>query len=507
MVETAENPRFVLGVKLRKLRLEQGRSLKRLAATAGLSISYLSEIEKGKKYPKPEKLLRLAEALSVPYDELVSLQLDEGLDGLRSLFTSTLVREFPFELFGLDSSDLYALITEDPDKAGALIRTFLEVGRLYDVQVEHFLFAALRSYQQMHGNHFARLEREAASFRDSLGWSADDPPDEERLRRALEERHGYRIDYERLDDEPDLAGFRSIFVAGDPPTLMLNRRLLPTQRAFVLGRELGYLHLGLEERAETSSWVEVESFEQLRNNFEASYFSGALLIDRDRLRRDLAALFAAERWDPDALLAMLERYRATPEMFFYRLTEVIPEAFGLKEIFFLRFTADADRRRIALSKVLNMSSARVPHGIGRDEHFCRRWPALRMLGGMPQEPSPSGVDPRPRIAVQRSRFVDEGAEFFVVALTRPLSLAPERSSSVSLGIQVDEAFRRRVRFWDDPEIPSQEVNLTCERCSLSDRECAERAAPPRIRRRELDRESRLEALDRLGRRVRGEAGG
>ena len=46
---SAENLRYVLGLKLRRLRLERGLSLKELAARSGLAISYLSEIEKGKK--------------------------------------------------------------------------------------------------------------------------------------------------------------------------------------------------------------------------------------------------------------------------------------------------------------------------------------------------------------------------------------------------------------------------------------------------------------------------
>ena len=52
----------------------------------------------------------------------------------------------------------------------------------------------------------------------------------------------------------------------------------------------------------------MESFEQLRNNFEASYFSGALLIDRRRLEGDLSRAFAASSWDPVAFAALLERW-------------------------------------------------------------------------------------------------------------------------------------------------------------------------------------------------------
>ena len=51
-------------------------------------------------------------------------------------------------------------------------------------------------------------------------------------------------------------------------------------------------------------------------------------------------------------------------------------------------------------------------------------------------------------------------------------------SCVSLGFLLDDDFRRRVRFWDDPEIPRAEANLTCERCHPPAAEWPERVAEP-----------------------------
>src|SRR5512132_3534073 len=128
--------RFVLGLKLKTLRKAQGKPLKTVAAKSGLSVSYLSEIEKGKKYPKPGKLIELARALEVPFDSLVTLQVKEDLNPVKAVFSSGLLREFPFDLFGIQPEDLFDLVTQDPARAGALLRTFLEVGRLYDVHAE-----------------------------------------------------------------------------------------------------------------------------------------------------------------------------------------------------------------------------------------------------------------------------------------------------------------------------------------------------------------------------------
>ncbi|HKF41549.1 MAG TPA: helix-turn-helix domain-containing protein [Thermoanaerobaculia bacterium] len=489
-----EQLRYILGLKLKTLRKERGRPLKAIAARSGLSVSYLSEIEKGKKYPKPGKLIELARALDVPFDSLVTLQVGEELDPVKAVFSSSLLREFPFDLFGVEPQDLFDLVTQDPTKAGALLRTFLEVGRIYDVHAEHFLLAALRSYQQMHANYFEELEDAAASLRRARGWSGRTPPSFSRLRAVLERDYGYELDVETLPADPDLKSLRSVFRDGPRPRLLVNGRLMPSQKAFVAAREIGYRVLGLKERPATSTWIKVESFEQVLNNFKASYFAGALLIGRDVLREDLARFFARPKWDGAALADGMRRYDATPETFFYRLTQLVPRFFGLREIFFMRFSQSPRTGGPALTKVFNLSRVPVPHGVGSAETYCRRWPVLRLLHDMSRRGKRRGG---PAVMAQRSRFLDTGAEFFVIAMARPLALTDGASSSVSLGFLLDDALREKIRFWDDPAVPRSDVNLTCERCRLVPSECHDRAAPPVLHDRQQQQSRKEEALRRL----------
>lgn len=497
MPVSADNLRFILGLKLKNLRTDQELSLKDVAKRAGLSISYLSEIEKGKKYPKPDKLLDLSRALGVSFDDLVSLKLDQDLNPIKEVFDSTFVREFPFELFGLTPRDLFDLTRDAPGKAGALFQTFLDVGRMYDVQVEHFLFAALRSFQQMHANYFENLEEAATAFRREQNWPADAPVGAERLRTLLETDYGYHIDTAMLHNHPHLSGLRTVYDAADDHRLYVNQALLPEQRAFVYGREIGFQQLGLDERPRTSSWIQAASFDEVLNNFKASYFSGALLIPQDQLRKDLEHLFSKEQWHPDLLLATLGRYGATPEMLFYRLTELIPEQFGLQEIYFQRFHNDANTNRFRLTKVLNMSRVPVPHGLSHSEHYCRRWPALQLLHRLAESQEAHDAAQVPLVRAQRSRFLSEGVEFFVLSLARPLALTPGTNSCVSLGFLMDETFKNRVRFWNDPSIPQREVNLTCERCPLAPSECHDRVAPPTIYQGQQEQSRKEEALATL----------
>ena len=66
-----------LGAVLRRERRERGVTMKALAARAALSEVYLSEVERGKKYPSALVLERLAEALERAVPDLLELVADE----------------------------------------------------------------------------------------------------------------------------------------------------------------------------------------------------------------------------------------------------------------------------------------------------------------------------------------------------------------------------------------------------------------------------------------------
>lgn len=506
MSASSDHLRFILGLKLRTLRHEREDSLKAVAERSGLSVSYLSEIEKGKKYPKPDKLIDLADALGVTYDDLVSLSVKDDLSPLKDVFSSSFIEEFPFEVFGLASQDVFSLVSDEPERAGALIRTFLEVGRTYDMQVEHFLFAALRSYQQMHGNYFGELEETAASFRARQGWTDGRSPTHETLRDLLVSTYGYELDLDTLADHPELDGFRTVYVDGDPPTLVVNSDLMPIQRAFLYAREIGYCELGIEDRPRTSSWLRVESFDPLLNNFRASYFAGAVILNEKALLRDLERLFDTETWDPAQIRTCLDRYNATPEMLQYRLTELVPEHFGLDDFFFLRFYHEPGSPDFHLNKVLNMSDVPVPHGVGLSEHYCHRWPAIKQLKALGRKQADGTLSTapsaEPQVRAQRSYFLDEEAEYFVLSMARPLALQPGTNSGVSVGFLMNDTFRKRVRCWQDASIPQVEVNLTCERCPLPHDRCTDRVAPPTLYDEGQAQERRVAAVDELQAAIR-----
>ncbi|MCI0441690.1 helix-turn-helix domain-containing protein [bacterium] len=495
MTVSAENLRFMLGMKLKQLRKDKGLSLKELSEKTGLSISYLSEIEAAKKYPKPEKLIQIADALGIAFDEIVSTKVDTSLDPLTGILDSEVLNEFPFEFFGITPREILQLVGDSPKEAAALVRTLLEIAHSYDMRVEQFLFAALRSYQKMHGNYFSDIETAAEKYTADHKIKIQRTIPMQNLAAILRREYGYIIDEITLIHYPELKRFRSIYADGSPPRLILNPKLFPSQKAFLIGREIGYRWLGLKEHPVTSSWLKIESFEQVLNNFRASYFSGALLLNQQLLHQDLIRFFGKKRWNGEHLLSIMRGYNATPEMFFYRLSQLVPKLFSLHEMFYLRFNNKAGSDVYELTKELNMSRVMAPHGIGLNEHYCRRWLSIQLLKNLSAKSKKS--QDQVLVSAQRSFFIDSQAEFFVITLARPLVLTEDTNSSISIGFLINDALKENIRFWNDPAIPRVDVNETCERCRLTKAECAERDAPPTIYKRQQRLLQQEQTLQRL----------
>lgn len=71
--------RRVIGGVLRRARLRQGRTLREVALAAGVSLPYLSEVERGRKEASSEVLAAICRALGIHLSDL----LEEARDELR----------------------------------------------------------------------------------------------------------------------------------------------------------------------------------------------------------------------------------------------------------------------------------------------------------------------------------------------------------------------------------------------------------------------------------------
>ena len=478
------NERIIFGLKVKQLRQQRGYSFDQLSKQTGISLSYLNEIEKGKKFPKAGKVDSLAAALGTTTEELTNGDLGRELAPVTQLLQSNFLNDLPLELFGIELSKVAEIIAAAPLQVGAFISTLLEISRSYALREENFYFAALRSYLELNDNYFPELERSVEAFAEQYRLPTIRPLPPRLLGELLEQRFGYRIVPEGLDGHPALSGLRSVYQPASG-RLLLNGRLTPMQRGFQFGKELAFQHLKLTERANTSSILKGRVFEEVLNHSKATYFSVALHLPLRPFTDAVREFFARPRWSPTAFLELMQRFHATPEMCYHRLTNVIPQFFGLRELFFLRFGHDRGTDHFVIDKELHLSRRHHPHENGLAEHYCRRWVSIHLLREL-------SADPREdlRIEAQRSHYFGTEDEYLCITLARTDYPREGKNVSVTLGLLVNDALREQVAFVDDPDLPRVEVNTTCERCQIMD--CRVRAAAPIV----VDQRERYRAVKR-----------
>ncbi|MEZ4904714.1 MAG: helix-turn-helix transcriptional regulator [Spirosomataceae bacterium] len=486
-----DNIRLVFGLKLKQLRLDKQLSLSDLSQKTGLSISYINEIEKGKKYPKSDKIMALARAFEVEYDSLVSIKLSKKLEPISELLQSNILTELPLDLFGIDPADLLQMLSDAPTKLSAFIGTLIEIARNYNMSVEQFYFSALRTYQEMYDNYFEDIEHEAEQFLIQYEITDNIVLDDKYLADLLVKKYNY--DIQSIDEKnyPELTGVRSILVQPhDKPTLLISPQLEGKQRAFILGRELGYQFMKLKNRLNSTHLVEAESFEQLLNNYKASYFASAIMIRGAVLAKKLEKFFAQNQFEGDMLLQMIDDFYTTPETFCYRLSNVLPKYFGINQLVFLRFNNYAGQNRFDLTKEMHIARKHNPHTV-RDEHYCRRWISLTILQDLAELQS-KGIVNQTLCQAQVSHYIDTQDEYFAIAFAKPMSPTPNLNVSVTMGIRLDDYVRSKIKFLHTNKIVKREVNETCERCPSFD--CKERMAAPTVLQRKRKNEAIRQAM-------------
>ena len=489
-----QNLKLIFGLKVKQLRLDHQLSLGELSKKTGISISYLNEIEKGKKYPKADKIALLAEIFEVSYDWMVSLQLGKKLAPIADLIRSNIINELPLDVFGIDAGDLLELLSTAPTKLNAFVSTLIEIGRNYGLRVENFYYAALRSYQEMHENYFEDLESEAQQFLKSHHVSKTEKLSSQHLQKILENEYGYKISFNLQSNHRQLRDLRAVLIPGKNPLLILNENLTQKQQAFIFGKELGYIWLKFKSRDYSTPSIEVKSFEQVLNNFKASYFSSAIIIQEDSLVHDLKQFLNETNWSEERFSAIVENYHATPEMFMHRLTNLIPRYFGLKQLFFLRFSQIEDQNDINLSKEMHLAGLHNPHATVLNEHYCSRWVSLTIFDELSTLKKEKRYE-KPLARIQRSQYIGTENEYLIIAMALPKSGVKNINYSISLGLMVNPKLKKAIKFYNDEAIITREVNETCERCPAVD--CEVRLAKPVILEKEQKIQLARQALEQL----------
>ena len=445
-----------------------------MAKSTGMSVSYLSEIEKGKKYPKEDKLILMAQALEVTQKELTSLELGKSLSPVSDLLNSNFLNELPLNLFDIELTKVVEIIANAPAKVGAFISTLVEISKNHAVAEDNFYFASLRSYLELHNNYFEEIEQAVADFTEKYKISKNNLVTANQLGKLLERKYGYEIIEGGLATYPELSDIRSVFIPKDK-RLLLNSELTEMQKAFQFGKELGFKFLNLKERANTASLLKVNSFEEVLSHFKAGYFSAALLINREAFIKDMEVFFSKTYWDGEYILSLLRKYQVSQETLFQRMTNILPKYFGLEKLFLLRFIHTPTKEHFKMDKELHLNRKHRQHVSAISEHYCGRWQSisiLKDLANMQQTGRHTGA----LVGVQRSQYISTDEEYLCFTLARPAYPSPDKNVSITIAILNDDALKSRVKFLSDPAISLKQVNTTCERCPIEN--CQERIADP-----------------------------
>ena len=480
------NERIIFGLKVKWARQQKNLSFASLSNQSGLSVSYLNEIEKGKKYPKQDKIDALAGALSISPEELMSLKLDKALRPVGDLLRSNFLNDIPLDLFGIDLAKVVEIIASAPTRVGAFISTLLELSRNYALNEESFYFGALRSYLQLHDNYFEDIELAVNQFNEKHQIPADRPIETALLESILKKEYQYQLEEGELNKIETLKNLRSLYLP-TKKVLLLNSNLSKMQRSFQLGKELGFNFMGLKERAYTSSILKARSFEEVLNHSKAIYFSVALHLDQASVLDKIKGFFDQPTWSGEAFLNMIKTFDATPEMFYHRLTNLLPKFLGIKQLFFLRFSHSPLSDKFEIDRELHLNRRHQPHSNGLEERYCRRWVGISLLKDL-RALQKEGKFVSQIAHVQRSRYLGTEDEYLCLTVARPAYPAPNQNVSVTIGLQVNARLKEVVKFLDDPAILRKDVGVTCERCALKN--CEERAAEPSI----IQKKSKLHAI-------------
>ncbi|MEM1002411.1 MAG: helix-turn-helix domain-containing protein, partial [Bacteroidota bacterium] len=304
--------KVIFGLKLKQIRTEKGVSLFGLSKLTGLSKSYLNEIEKGKKYPKTDKILILADKLDVPYDNLVSLKLNRNLAPVGRILRSNFLKEIPLEHFGIQESTLIDIVANAPEKVNAFINTLIKIAQHYSFTRESFYLASLRSHQEANNNYFEDIELDVVKFAKAYQIDLSKKIETSDLEDILEEEFDYNINKDALNKYSNLEDLRSVFIP-ETKTLLLSNLLDDAQCAFIYAKEIAYNYLNYSERLYTFSWIKFDNFDQVLNNFYASYFAGALIMPRRLIRKHINEFLDKPKLDRGFLSILRKNYNASPE--------------------------------------------------------------------------------------------------------------------------------------------------------------------------------------------------
>ncbi len=483
-----QNERILFGLKLRQLRQLRELSFQQLSKLTGISVSYLNEIERGKKSPKKEKLRELASALDVEVATLVDQELDAAMMPVADLLRSNFLNELPLDRFGIELSKIVEIIGNAPARVGAFISSLLELSRNYALMDENFYTGALRSWLEMHENFLEDSEAFAKTLREELTWAPSYVPSAEELGYLLRFKYDYRILKGGLEEHEAFAGLERVFLPTDR-SLLLAGSMQERDLRYHLAKEIGYQIMKLSnERSLTSPIVEVSGFDMALAQARAHAFASALLLPAEQFDAELKGFFGEGELAPDIFQQLLRKYQVTPMLLLDRVAALIPQFREIRSLYLIQLT-ESEEDGLQVTRELHLGAHHRPHSTGLLEHYCRRWVGVRLLLNRRENV---------QVSLQISQFHGFDEEYLVLAISDREHNGKRQSTF--LGMPLTPELEGTIPALVKADLKQKVVSNTCERCSIAN--CAERAAPPVVANLREKRKNVGETINELQRKAR-----
>ena len=482
-----QNERILFGLKLRQLRQSRELSFQQLGQLTGMSVSYLNEIEKGKKSPKQDKLGDLARALDVSIEELTDLTLESQMMPVADLLRSNFLNELPLDRFGIELSKIVEIIASAPARVGAFISTLLELSRNYALLDENFYIAALRSWLEMHENYLEDSEAFAKTCRKSVGWIPEYVPSVQDLADILIEQYDYRILFNELDQHTAFSGLERVFITTDR-TLLLASSLEERDLRYHLAEELAYQEMSIADRSFVAPMLEVKSFDIALAHARANAFAGALLLPAAQVDAELKIFFGEGPPALDIFQHFLKHYKVTPALLLDRVSAMLPRFRDIRSLFLIQLT-ESSPGNLQVTRELHIGQRHWAHSNGLLEHYCRRWIGSQLLLRGREDV---------QIGIQISRYYGSEKDYLILAIADKQHDGKRQSTFIGLPLTPElEGISPALLKADLKRV---EVNNTCERCPITT--CTERAAKPTVEIARLQRREVNEKITELQRKAR-----
>ena len=262
------------GPSLRRIRRREGLTQAAMAATLGISASYLNLIERNQRPLSARLLLGMAQHFDFDPRSLGSHEEAGGVDGLRRRLADTL-----FDDLAIDREDVVEWLNAAPQAAVAFARLYDRAGNIGDGDTQDPTLLARREIERWR-NHFADLDVAAEELADELRLSEGEigAAMAERLRR----RHQLSLRILPAEVMPEHLRRLDLHAR----QLQLAEMLDPASRTFQIAVQLAQL----EQRDTVRALVEGAALpdraaQRLFQRHLYAYFAAALIMPYGRFLR------------------------------------------------------------------------------------------------------------------------------------------------------------------------------------------------------------------------------